>query len=134
MYPAVITHNYYALLARQVEELDKHVTFTHPHNNVNKNSAKWRRQQTSRKKSLKLGVLDGSIPLAFSDTGATASAFKPLDPSIPTGIKSNKTFGGAFGEKASATTINKLHQISKSQHKAYTSYHKYNIPCSAQEN
>ena len=58
---------------------------------------------------IRAGVLDGSIPSAVSDTGATASAFTPDDPSIPTGVKSTSTFGGAFGDQAKATTINKLH-------------------------
>ncbi len=40
--PAVITCNYYSPLARKVEELDKHVIFSFPHNHLNKNSAKWR--------------------------------------------------------------------------------------------
>ena len=109
LYTAFGTRNYYAPLASQVEELDKHATFYLPHNHVDNNSAKWRRKQTSRKKSLQLGVLDGSIPPAISNTGATVSAFKPSDPSIPTGIKSNKIFGGAFWEQAEATIINKLH-------------------------
>ncbi len=47
--------------------------------------------------------------MAISDTGATASAFKPLDPSVRTGIESTATFGGAFGKHATATTMNKLH-------------------------
>ena len=36
-------------------------------------------------------------------------ACNTTDPSIPTGIKSNKTIGGAFGEQAEATPIKKLH-------------------------
>ena len=47
--------------------------------------------------------------MAISNTEATTSTFKPSDPSIPTGIKSKKTFGGAFGDQAEATMINKLH-------------------------
>ena len=39
----------------------------------------------------------------------SASAIKPSDPSIPTGIQLNTGFGGAFGNIAMATTINKLH-------------------------
>jgi hypothetical protein len=60
-------------------------------------------------KSTQTGVLNGRIPSAISDTGATASAFKPLDPRIATGIRSTATFGGAFGKQAIATTMNKLH-------------------------
>ena len=93
LFAPVSTGNYYAPLTSQINRLDKHVTFSLPHSHVDKNSANWRQQQTSRKNSLRLGVLNGSIPLAISDTGATASAFKPSEPSIPTGIKSNKTFG-----------------------------------------
>ena len=33
---------------------------------------------------------------------------KPSDPTMPTGIQSNTSFGGAFGDIARATTINKL--------------------------
>jgi hypothetical protein len=47
--------------------------------------------------------------LAISNTGAIASAFKPLDPSVPTGNRSTATFGGAFGKQATAKTMNKLH-------------------------
>ena len=109
MYLAIITHNYYAPLARQVEELDRNVTLSLPRNHLDKNSDKWRRQHTSRKKSLQLGVLDGSIPLAISNTGATASAFTPSDPEIAIRIKSTATFGGAFGNQARSTTVNTLH-------------------------
>ncbi len=49
------------------------------------------------------------IPSAVSDTGASARAIKPSDPTIPTVIQSNTSFGGAFGDIAMATTINKLH-------------------------
>jgi len=59
--------------------------------------------------NLRIGVLNGSIPSAVSDTGASASAIKPSDLSIPTGIQSNTSFGGAFDNIAMATTINKLH-------------------------
>ena len=68
----------------------------------------------STNKSTQTGVLDGSIPLAISNTRATARAFKPSDPSEPTGIQSTATFGGAFGEQATATTMNKLpHKLCK---------------------
>ena len=92
------------------------VLFSLPANHVDKNSTEWRRQQENLasklrrflKDKLRSGVLDGSIPSAASDTGATASAFKPSDPTIPTGIQSNTSFGGAFGDIAKATTVNKL--------------------------
>ena len=47
------------------------------------NSKKYSKSTTE----IRAGVLDGSIPSAVSDTGATASAFTPDDPSIPTGVK-----------------------------------------------
>ena len=55
------------------------------------------------------GVLNGSILLAVSNTGATASAFTPTDPSVLTGVKSTATLGGAFGNQAKAMHMNKLH-------------------------
>jgi hypothetical protein len=73
-----------------------------------KDSTKWRRSHSTNKSTL-TGVLNGSTSLAISNTGATASAFKPLDPSVPTGIRLKATFGGAFGEQATATTMNKFH-------------------------
>ena len=66
-------------------------------------------QQTSKKRGLPLGVFNGSIPSAISKSGATESAFKPSDPTVHTGVGSNKTFGGAYGDQAAATTMNKLH-------------------------
>jgi hypothetical protein len=86
----------------------KHISFSLPTNHTDKDSTEWG-QRRSTNKSTQTGVLDSSIPLAISNTGATASAFKPLDPSVPTGIQSTATFGGAFGEQAAATTMNKLH-------------------------
>ena len=91
--------------------------FSLPANHTDKNSTVWRKKwetPTSKlrrrllKAELRSGVLDGSIPSAASDTGATASAMKPSDPTIPTGMQSNTSFGGAFGDIAKATTINKL--------------------------
>ena len=127
--------NYYAPLTGRVDKPEQHhealnsivlhksnrwktqrITFKLARNHKDKNSAIWRRQQIYNSKkysksttALRAGVLDGSIPSAVSDTGATASAFTPDDPSILTGVKSKSTFGGAFGEQAKATTINKLH-------------------------
>ncbi len=80
-----------------------------PPNHTDKNSANWIQKETRRIKDQRLNVLNGSIPSAISDTGATASAFKPSDPTIATGIQSTATFGGAFGNQAKATTVNKIH-------------------------
>jgi hypothetical protein len=109
LYSPVRTRNYYAPLASQVEELDRHITYTLPPNHTDKNSADWRQKETCRIKDQRLSILDGSIPSAISDTGTTASAFTPSDPTIAMGIGSTATFGGAFGNQARVTTVNKLH-------------------------
>ena len=81
-----------------------------PRNHVDKNSYIWRKTiSNNAKNSLWIGVLNGSIPSAASNTGATESAFKRSDPTIPTGTRSTSSFGGAFSDVAKATTINKLH-------------------------
>ena len=86
------------------------VRFVLPSNHIDKDSTMWRKKSTSKSPiSLRMGVLCGSVPSAVSDTGASASAFKPSDPTIATGIKSNTSFGGAFGDLAMATTVNKLY-------------------------
>jgi hypothetical protein len=61
---------------------------------------------------MKEGVLNGSIPSAVSNTGASLHAVNPNDSTIPTGIKSRAIFCGAFGDHVAATTINKLHHKS----------------------
>jgi hypothetical protein len=55
-----------------------------------------------------MGVLNGTIPSAVSDTGATSSAFLKEDPSIPTGRTSSAIFHLPNGAVAPASTINKL--------------------------
>ena len=86
------------------------VQFSLPTSHADKNSTEWRRKwEKPPTSNLRIGVLNGSIPSAVSNTGASASAIKPSDPTIPTGVQSNKSFGGAFGNIAMATTINKLH-------------------------
>ena len=57
---------------------------------------------------MRMGVLNGTIPSAVSDTGATSSAFLREDPSIPTGRTSSAIFHLPNGAVAPATTINKL--------------------------
>jgi hypothetical protein len=128
-YSPVSTRNYYDPLDSWSDTLEtafsirkdapaskrgrKHVRFVLPSNHIDKDSRIWRRKATSKSpESLRMGVLSGSVPSAISDTGALASAIKPSDPTIATGIKSNTSFGGAFGELAVATTVNKLyHQL-----------------------
>ena len=93
----------------KINKLDKQVSLSLPYDHCDKNSANWRQQQTSKKEAVQVGVLNGSIPSAISNTGATASAFKPSDPKVHTGVWSNKTFGSAFGDHTAATAVNKLH-------------------------
>ena len=57
---------------------------------------------------MRMGVLNGTIPSAVSDTGATSSAFLKEDPSIPTGCVSSAVFHLPNGAVAPATTVNKL--------------------------
>jgi len=110
LYAPVITGNNYIPLTSQMDKLDKHVSFSLLHDHCNKNIATCRLHQTSKKQAVQFGVLNGSILSAISNTGATASAFKPLDPTVHTGVLSNTTFGGAFGDHAAATTVNKFDQ------------------------
>ena len=68
-----------------------------PNNHTDKDSSGWQKKTMSNPPaSLQIGVLSIRVPLAFSDTGALASALKPEDPTIATGIWSNSSFGGAF--------------------------------------
>ena len=57
---------------------------------------------------MRTGVLNGTIPSAVSNTGATSSAFLKKDPSIPTGRVSTTVFHLPNGAIAPATTLNKL--------------------------
>jgi hypothetical protein len=58
--------------------------------------------------TLREGVLNGTIPSAVSDTGATLHALLPSAPSIPTGIRSNVAFHLPDGTMAAASTVNKI--------------------------
>jgi hypothetical protein len=61
---------------------------------------------------MRMGVLNGTIPSAVSDTGATLSDFLKEDPSIPTGRVSSTVFHLPNGAIALATTVNKfLHNV-----------------------
>jgi hypothetical protein len=55
-----------------------------------------------------MGTLNGTIPSAVSNTGATSSAFLTSDPSLPTGRVSSAVFHLPNGAIAPATNINKL--------------------------
>jgi hypothetical protein len=131
-------HNYWTPLASQVEELDnpppalnhllsirqtpphQHVTFTLSPHHVDKDSTIWRRGRPPGERTtycinplaaqhnMRMGVLNGTIPSAVSDTGATSSAFPKEDPSIPTGRVSSAIFHLPNGALAPATTLTKL--------------------------
>jgi hypothetical protein len=90
-----------------------------PHH-VDKDSTTWRCRRPPNKRTtyridpltaqhnMHMGVLNGTIPSAVSDTGATSSAFLKEDPSIPTGRISSTVFHLPNGAVAPATTVNKL--------------------------
>jgi hypothetical protein len=58
--------------------------------------------------TLREGVLNGAIPSAVSNTGATLHALLQLAPSIPTGNPSKVVFHLPNGTTAVASTVNKL--------------------------
>ena len=57
---------------------------------------------------LKRGIMDGTVPSACADTGATSSAGTPTDPFKTCGIKSTKVFSMPTGTKAPATEPKEL--------------------------
>jgi len=59
-------------------------------------------------KTIKEGILDGTILSAAYDTAATSSCGKHGDPFIPTGRKSTKVFQTPIGHKAPASEIRLL--------------------------
>jgi hypothetical protein len=66
---------------------------------------------------MKEGVLNGTIPSAVSDTGATSSAFLKKDPSRATGEQSTTVFCLPDGAIAPAMTRNKLlHNVREPAH------------------
>ncbi len=134
--PTIILRNYGTPLAYQVEALDppprppkplllacqgdKHVRFNLPTGHTNKDSMNYQRRKhrdnddiTRRVRSTPddvcQGVLNGSIPLAVSDTAATSNAFLPSAPMLPTGTVSSAKFHLPNRATAAATMIHKLH-------------------------
>ncbi len=63
---------------------------------------------TSSTTTLHERVLNGTIPSAVSDTGATLHALLPSAPSIPTGILSKEVFHLLDRTMAAASTVIKL--------------------------
>jgi hypothetical protein len=132
--PTITLCNYWTPLASQVEALDppthppkslllacqwdKHVPFNLPTGHTNKDSTNY--QQCKHPNSDDImrcvnstpidvcqGVLNGSIPLAVSDTAATSNAFLPSDPTLKT--MSTAVFHLPNLATAAATMIHKLH-------------------------
>jgi hypothetical protein len=98
----------------------KLVRFNLPTGHTNKDSTNYRQPKcrnndatTKRVRTtldnVRQGVLNGSIPLAVSNTAATSNAFLSSAPMLPTGTVSTAEFHLPNGEKAAATMIHKLH-------------------------
>jgi hypothetical protein len=129
--------NYWTPLASQVNKLDDpplpmdlllsiqhtppcRVTFVLSPYHIDKDSTAWQRGPPPDKQTLYcidplvgqrkmcMGVLNGTIPSAVSNTVATLSAFLTSDPSLPTGHVSSAVFHLPNGAVAPATTVNKL--------------------------
>ncbi len=127
--------NYWTPLASQVKELDpdhllsihsnapRHVTFALSPSHIDRDSTEyqWGRRRRPPDKctlhppnplihinKMKEGMLNGMIPSAVSDTGATLSAFLKKDPSCAMGKLSTTVFHLPDGVIAPATTRNKL--------------------------
>jgi hypothetical protein len=134
--PTITLRNYWTPLASQVEALDppphppkspllacqwgKHVRFNLPTSHADKDSTNY--QQCKRRNNNDItrhfrstpddvfqGILNGSIPLAVSDTAATSNNFLPSAPTLPTGTVSAVLFHLPNGATAAATMIHKLH-------------------------
>jgi hypothetical protein len=127
--------NYWTLLASQVEELDPdhllsihssappRVTFALSPSHIDRDSTEYQWGRCRRPPNectlhptnplihinkMKEGVLNGTIPSAVSDTGATLSAFLKKDPSRAMGELSTTVFHLPNGAIAPAMTRNKL--------------------------
>jgi hypothetical protein len=59
--------------------------------------------------AMRIGILNGTVPSAVSNTGATSSAFLASDPSLPTGHVSTVVFHLPNGIVAPATAIHQVH-------------------------
>jgi hypothetical protein len=98
------------------------VQFTLPIDHVNRDSTHYQKQERrphadnnktqfirASPPTLRTAVLNGSIPSAVSDTGATSHAFLPSAPLIPTNTILTAMFHLSDGATAAATKIHKLH-------------------------
>ncbi len=117
--PTITLHIYWTLLASQVKGLDppprppkslllachqeKHVRFNLSTGHTNKDSTNYQqhkhcnnndimRRVNSTPVDVFQGVLNGSIPLAVSDTAATSNAFLPSALMLPTSTMSTTVF------------------------------------------
>ncbi len=154
--------NSWTPLASQVEVLDpdhllsihsnapRCVTFALSPSHIDRDSTEYRRGQRGRPPNectlhptnplihinkMKEGVLNGTIPLAVSDTSATLSAFLKKDPSRTTGELSTTVFHLPDGAIAPATTRNKLLHNGVNLHAASTLFqHWLILPSSAPTN
>ena len=68
-----------------------------------------RREKGLSKAKIIQGMVDGTIPSAISDTGASSAAGKPTDPFVSTNEISTKVFGLPTGGTALSATVAKLH-------------------------
>jgi hypothetical protein len=127
--------NYWTLLASQVKVLDPdhlltihsnaphRITFALSPSHIDRDSTEYRRGWRGRPpdkctlhptnplihiNKMKEGILNGTIPSAVSDTGATLSAFLKKDPSRAMGKLSTAIFHLPDGAIAPAMTRNKL--------------------------
>ena len=126
---------YWTLLTHHVKELDpietilsatqpsyKRVRFTLPSDHVNRDSTHYQKQKwrpcddydktlfiQASPPTLRAAVLNGSIPLAVNNTGATSHVFLPSAPLITTNTILTAVFHLPNGATAAATKIHKLH-------------------------
>jgi hypothetical protein len=130
----IVLHNYWTPLTHHAKELDpiatillatqpsyKCVRFTLPIHHVNRDSTHYCKQKRPAQEdddktrfiqasspALRVAVLNGSVPLAVSDTGATFHAFHPSAPLIPTKKILMAVFHLPDGATEAATKINKM--------------------------
>ena len=87
-----------------------------PHH-INKDSMNWhqgcspnnRTAHVNPLAAMCIGVLNGTVPSAVSNTGTTSSAFLASYPSLPTKCMSMAVFNLPNGTVAPATTIDQIH-------------------------